>query len=84
MSFEERMDRLKERSEALIRSIEQGRRNIQDRKLRTSATSAAPEEDGENLWRLAGIADATLDSIKRFESIAGAHNGRIERLEDRQ
>jgi hypothetical protein len=77
MTFEERIDRLTERHEALSQALELMYRDLQEQRLRS-------EKDGEHIHILAGIAKDTLDSIKRLESIAVAHNDRIERLEDGQ
>jgi hypothetical protein len=71
MTFEERIDRLTERHEALSQSLELMYRDLQEQRLRS-------EKDGEPIHILAGIAKDTLDSIKRLESIAVAHNDRIE------
>jgi hypothetical protein len=84
MTFEERMDRLAERHEALAQSVEMLHRDILDLKVTVAGITAVVEKDGENIRALAGIAEVALDSIRRLESIAAAHNDRIERLEDRQ
>jgi len=83
MTFEERINRLTERHEALAQSVEMLHRDLLDLKATVSSLTEAVEKDGENIRRLAGIAEVTLDSLKRLESIAVAHNDRIERLEDR-
>jgi hypothetical protein len=61
MAFEERMDRLTERHEALAQSLQLMYRDLQEQRVRS-------EKDGEHIRILAGIAGATLDSIKRLES----------------
>jgi len=67
---------LQERHEALTQSVELLHADIQELKN-------AAHKDGENIHALAQIAAATLDSIKRLERIAAAHQQRLEDLEQR-
>ena len=68
MTFEERLDRLAERHEALAQTVE----------ILTSDL----HQDAANIRTLARNAEVLHDSIKALETIASAHEQRIERLED--
>jgi len=75
MTIDERLEALTERHEALTMNLELTHHEIQDLK-------AASIKDGENIRALAGIAEMSLDSIKRLEKIAGAHEKRIGDVEN--
>ena len=64
MDFEQRIERLTERHEALAQSVELMR--------------AAAEQDAQNIRSLANIAADALDSIKRLERVATAHENRLD------
>lgn len=61
--------------EALTMNLGLAHREIQDLKVAT-------QQDAQNIRALAGIAETALDSIKRLENIATAHERHISRLED--
>ena len=67
MTFEERLDRLTERHEALTQSVELLGHQVE-------ALTAANQQTLRNF-------EVVLDSIKRLENIALIHEHRISRLE---
>ena len=74
MDFEDRMDRLTERHEALAQSVEMLHRDMLEMKATVNGLIGPVIKDGENIRTLARIAEDRLDSIKRLELIAVAHN----------
>jgi archaellum component FlaC len=69
MTIDERLDRLTERHEALTQTVE--------------LIAAAQIKNDERFGQVARNFEIVLDSIKRLERIAAAHEQRIENLEDR-
>ena len=69
MTIDERLDRLTERHEALAQTME--------------LIAAAQVKNDERFGQVARNFEIVLDSIKRLERIAAAHEQRIEGLEDR-
>jgi hypothetical protein len=65
---------LDERLQALTMNLELLSRDLEDMK-------AASRQDGQNIHALTGIAETTLDSIKRLERIALRHEERLDDLE---
>jgi hypothetical protein len=77
MNFEERIEALTARHEALAQSLEViGHMQFENEK--------AIAKTEENINALAKIAGTALDSIKRLERIAVAHEERIDDLEGGQ
>ena len=69
MTIDERLDRLTERHEALAQTME--------------LIAAAQIKNDERFGQVARNFEIVLDSIKRLERNAAAHEQRIEDLEDR-
>ena len=69
MTTDERLDRLTERHEALAQTME--------------LIAAAQIKNDERFGQVARNFEIVLDSIKRLERIAVAHEPRIEDFEDR-
>ena len=69
MTIDERLDRLTERHEALAQTME--------------LIAAAQIKNDERFGQVARNFEIVLDSIKRLERIAVAHEPRIEDFEDR-
>lgn len=94
MNIDERLDRLTERHEALtqtvellaadIREIQNAQREmlgvLRDMQSLPRDTLSAMQEAQRGNMQIFGV---VLDSIKRLENIATAHEHRIDRLEDR-
>ncbi len=70
MTIDERLERLTERHEALAQTME--------------LIAAAQVKNDERMAQVTRTFEIVLDSIKRLEHIAAAHEQRIEDLEDRQ
>jgi archaellum component FlaC len=70
MTIDERLDRLTERHEALTQTVE--------------LITAAQMKTDERLGQVTRTFEIVLDSIKRLEHIAEAHEQRIEDLEEGQ
>jgi archaellum component FlaC len=70
MTIDERLDRLTERHEALTQTVE--------------LIAAAQIKNDERFGQVARNFEIVLDSIKRLERIAAAHEQRIENLEEGQ
>ena len=68
MTIDERLDRLTERHEALAQTME--------------LIAAAQIKNDERFGQVARNFEIVLDSIKRLERIAAAHEQRIEDLEE--
>jgi chromosome segregation ATPase len=78
-TFEERLQALAERLELLYRDHQQVSADI-------AALQRSQQQDAANINSLTLIASDALDSIKRLERIATAHQGRLgnheQRIED--
>jgi prefoldin subunit 5 len=57
MTFEERIDRLAERHEALTQSVEMLNRDVQELRATVRDLVVAVQQDGENIRALARIAE---------------------------
>ena len=68
MTIDERLDRLTERHEALAQTME--------------LIAAAQMKSDERFGQVTRTFEIVLDSIKRLERIAAAHEQRIDDLED--
>jgi len=79
MDIDERLERLAVRHEALAQSVELLTRDIREMQTLQREMQATQRE---NMAQVTRTFELALDSIKRLENIAAAHENRIGRLED--
>jgi hypothetical protein len=81
MNIDERLEHLALRHEALTQSVELLTRDIREMQIAQREMQIAQRE---NLTQIARTFELALDSIKRLENVAVAHEERLDRLEGRQ